>query len=221
MFDTLMSMPLLSGISRERLAQALSSVKLQFCKYADGESIVSIGDHCDSATLLISGLARVSITDEVSHFELQYTLGAPDALLPEYIFGRAVSQPAEIKAIGEVSVLRIAKTDYLMLLQSDPVFVLNMLNTLSLKSQHAFEGVLAISGSNLARRVALWVTALTPLRATDIRLHCAANISEAFGVEAAVMHSVLTQMQGDGYITSFSDDALTVADRRSILPLLR
>ena len=36
MFDTLMSMPLLSGISRERLAQALSSVKLQFCKYADG-----------------------------------------------------------------------------------------------------------------------------------------------------------------------------------------
>ena len=54
-FDTLMSLPLLKGVSAERIRQVVASTPLHFLKYPEGDTIITPGSPSTHLNFIISG----------------------------------------------------------------------------------------------------------------------------------------------------------------------
>ena len=68
-------------------------------------------------------------------FCISHELRAPEVIAPDYLFGLDTSYPFTLRAIENCGILQLSKNDYVEMLQSDKVFLYNILNYLSRNSQ--------------------------------------------------------------------------------------
>lgn len=220
MFEILMGLPLFKGVSQERMASTVGSCKFHFLKYLPGSNIFNAGDRCDDIAFIISGNVRISISNTDNRFTVSQTLGGLDVISPEFLFGRFTNYPGNVVAIDTVSILRIHKRDYISILHSDPVFLFNYLNLLSMNAQKAVEGILAVSTGDIPERIAYWISALTQPRSTDITLECThRDLAALFGVPRSSLKAALENMKNDGLV-DYTPYSIKVIDRRMLLALL-
>lgn len=220
MFETLIDLPLFKGVSRERMSQAVGSHKFHFLKYTPGQTIFHAGDTCVNLAFIISGSVRVRMENPDHRFMVEQTLSAPEVIAPEFLFGRVTRYPADVHSIDTVSLLLVSKADYLHMLATDSVFMLNYLNLLAMNAQKAVEGIMAVSTGDLPERIAFWISTLSRPQATDIELRCSRrDLVSLFGVPRASLKQALEQMKTSGLI-DYTAESIKVLDRRGILALL-
>ncbi|MCM1036667.1 MAG: Crp/Fnr family transcriptional regulator [Bacteroides sp.] len=219
-FDTLVELPLFRGVSRRKMADTVGAFKFHFLKYPAGERVFRAGEECVDLTFVLSGRVRITCAASDGRFSVEQTLAGPEVVAPDFLFGRITAYPGDVTAIDTVSVLRVSKSDYLEILRSDPVFLINYVNLLSMSAQKSVEGVLAVGTGSMAERIAFWVSALTQPRATGIRLRCSRrDLASLFGVQRSSLKATLDAMTADGLITHTASE-IAVTDRRSLLALL-
>ena len=219
-YDTLIELPLFKGVSRQRMADTTGTFKFHFLKYPAGERIFCAREDCVDLAFVLSGSVRVVMRASDGRFAVEQTLTGPDVIAPDFLFGRITAYPGEVTAVDTVSVLRINKCDYLRILGSDPVFMINYVNLLSMKAQKSTEGVLAVSSGSLAERIAFWVSALTQPGATGIRLRSRSrDLASLFGVQRSSLMATLDTMKTSGLIT-YTSGEIAVTDRAALLALL-
>jgi len=220
-FDTLAELPLFKGVSRGRMAETVGAFRFHFLKYPAGESIFRAGEECVDLAFILSGRVTVAETTDDGRLTVEQTLTGPEVIAPDFLFGRITTYPGDVTAVDTASVLRINKSDYLHILRSDPVFLINYVNLLSTAAQKSVKGVLAVGTGSLAERIAFWVSALTQPRATGIRLRCnRRDLAALFGVPRSTLTATLDTMAADGLVGGHTADEITVPDRRSLLALL-
>ena len=220
MFDTLLELPLLRGVSRERITELAGKSKLHFLKYNPGDIILRMSDESTHLRFVLSGDARVHIHGRTGRFMLSYTLTGPAIIMPDYLFGLATQSPCNVVATTAVSVLQIEKSEYMKILAMDPVFMLNYLNYLSMNSQKGLCGVLAMSGGDIESRVAFWIVSLTQLSSKDIILSSMSDeLHNIFGVEQSKLFKSLERMKKLGML-DYTPDRIVVKNRRKLLDLL-
>lgn len=220
MFDILMDLPLFRGVTRDRMAETVGMAKFHFLKYLPGETIINAGDPCTHIKFIISGSVRMTIVNGDKRFKVASTLAAPDVLVPSFLFGRATDYPCTIEAIEATSILQITKSDYLKILNSDSVFMLNFLNMLSVNAQKSVDGVLALTTGSMEERIAFWIVALTQPAASDIVLSCRQrDLYSFFGVQRSSFIATLDAMKASGLI-DYQGNEIRVNSRRSMFDLL-
>lgn len=220
MFDILMGLPLFRGVSHERMSKTVGEAKLHFLKYLPGETIFRTGQTCSSVAFIISGTVRINIANPDGRFSVSQSLAAQDVIAPDFLFGKITNYPGDVVAVDTVSVLLIAKTDYIKILHSDNVFLFNYLNLLSMNAQKAVEGILAVSTGDIAERIAFWISALTQPRSFDIHLECRQrDLVGLFGVPRTTLRAALDNLKEKGII-DYSLYGIDVKDRRALLALL-
>lgn len=220
MFEILMGLPLFKGVSHERMAKTVGSSKFHFLKYLPGETIYRAGDPCVDLTFVISGSVRVKIVNPDDRFAVSQTINAPDVIAPEFLFGKITRYPGTVTAIDTTGLLRISKNDYMQILNSDTVFLLNYLNLLSMNAQKAVEGIIAVSTGELPERIAFWISALSQARSTDVCLECRSrDLTSLFGVARTSLKAALDRMKDEGLI-DYTPYRINVRDRRALLSLL-
>lgn len=220
MYDILMGLPLFNGVGRERISQIVGTTKFHFLKYLSGETIVSAGEPCTHIKFIISGHARVSITNNDERFTVSQTLEAPDVIAPEFLFGRSTVYPCTAVAIDAVGVLQIEKTDYLNILNSDRVFMLNFLNNLSMNAQKGVDGILALTTGALDERLAYWIIALTQRSGKEVELTCKQrDLYSLFGVQRSSFIATLDSMKERGYI-DYAPGVIKVINRQALHEIL-
>lgn len=222
MYEILLELPLLKGVSRERISEIVGMSKFHFLKYLPGETILSAGDSCTHIKFVISGKARLSISNAEGRFKVSQTLSAPDVIYPEFLFGRATFYPCTGYALepAGTGILQISKADYMRILYSDDVFMYNFLNTLSMNAQKSIEGVLAMTSGSLEERIAFWIIALTQPGGTDISLSCRQrDLYAYFGVQRSSFISSLDSLRERGVI-EYDQSEIRVKSRRDLLEIL-
>lgn len=220
MFDILMGLPLFRGVSRERMAETVGMAKFHFLKYLPGETIVSAGDPCTHIKFIISGSARSTIENYDGRFRVSNTLEAPDVIAPSYLFGRATNYPCTAVAISPTSILQITKNDYLKILGSDQIFMINFLNMLSVNAQKSVDGVLGLTTGSMEERIAFWAVALTQPSGTDIVLSCRQrDLYSFFGVQRSSFIATLDAMKERGLL-DYNSTEIRIASRKQMLDLL-
>ena len=220
MFDILMGLPLFRGVTRDRMAETVGMAKFHFLKYLPGETIVSAGDPCAHIKFVISGKVRMTVENADRRFKVASTLGAPDVLAPSFLFGRATDYPCTVKAIEDTSILQITKQDYLRILNSDTVFMLNFLNMLSVNAQKSVDGVLALTTGSMEERIAFWIVALTQPGADNIVLSCRhRDLYSFFGVQRSSFIATLEGLREKGLI-SYHGNEIEVNSRKDMLDML-
>lgn len=219
-YDILMELPLLKGCSRFKLSEIVGVTKFHFLKYLAGETIVSAGDPCSHVIFVISGSVRVTISNSNDRFKVSETLTAPNVVSPEFLFGKHTQYPGTVKAIEPTGILQISKSDYVTILNSDPTFLFNALNMLSLQAQKGLNGILAITSGSLEERIAYWIVALTQPGATDIVLTARQrDLYSLFGVQRSSFFNTLDDMHSRDLI-DYDANEIRFRSREALLGIL-
>ena len=170
MYEQLMQLPLFQGVSSERLSELIEKLPFHFLKFKAGENIINPGDACTHIRFVVSGGVDVIVRHHTLNVSLHQRLVAPDVLAPDHLFGLENSYPFTVTASQECGLLQLRKSDYVYMLQTDKIFLFNILNYLSLGTQRVRAAMLGLRQGTMAHRLALFVSAFASRRSTDLRI---------------------------------------------------
>lgn len=220
MYENLMTLPLFKGVSYNRVSEIVGKTRLGFLKYLPGDPLVRVGEPCTGIKFIITGSVRLTIHNVSDRFRVMQTLNAPSVISPDFLFGRDTLYPADGVAIDTVSVMQIAKSDFISLLHEDEIILFNYLNILSTNAQKAINGVIALTSGSLEERIAFWIIALTQMDATDIVLQTRQrDLYALFGVQRTSFMAALDSLRDRGIIT-YSTNEINVLSRRELRSVL-
>ena len=220
MYANLMTLPLFKGVSYNRVSEIVGKTRLGFLKYLPGDPLVRVGEPCTGIKFIITGSVRLTIHNVSDRFRVMQTLNAPSVISPDFLFGRDTLYPADGVAIDTVSVMQIAKSDFISLLHEDEIILFNYLNILSTNAQKAINGVMALTSGSLEERIAFWIIALTQMDATDIVLQARQrDLYALFGVQRTSFMAALDSLRDRGIIT-YSTNEINVLSRRELRSVL-
>lgn len=221
MYETLMRLPLFAGVSHKKISETVGKNKFHFLKYAPGDVIAKEGEMCTHMKSVITGSVQVTTESHDRKFSVTQILDAPDLIAPDYFFGKKTVYPATVKAVDNVGILQIDKSDFLNIIKSDQIFLFNYLNILSMNAQLAVDGVLSLTSGSIERRIAYWIIALTQSNARSITLQCRQrDMYTVFGVPRQSLIAALDNLVARNIIT-YSPREITVLDRRTLASLLQ
>ena len=170
MYQQLMQLPLFQGVSTDVITALVEKLPFHFLKYRSNEQIVAAGDPCTHIRFIVSGKVRVVMNCSRLKVSLEQTLSTPNVLAPDYLFGRETVYPFTAVAEGPCGILQLLKGDYIKMINTDKVFLFNILNYLSSGSQRGTAMALAAKDGSVDERLAMLMNVLTLNGATDVVL---------------------------------------------------
>ena len=220
MYEKLMELPLLQGVSRDKLSELIEKTPFHFIKYTPGQQIVAINDECTHIKFIISGDVRIDIPSTNRRVMVSETLFGPNVIGADYLFGRNTFYPFNATAINECGILQIIKSDFINILMSDKVFLFNMLNIISRNSQKSTFGIMSLSSGSIAERLSFIITSLTQRGSKDITLtYKQKDLCSILGVQRSSLINSLAKMKEEGVI-DYNLSEIKVLDRNILLEIL-
>lgn len=130
-----MELPLFKGIGEEQLSLLLEKTSVEFLKYEDGDTIAEASEPVKSVDFILNGRVRQTFTLENFSIGIDEILGKGGVLGALHLFGLDTTYGATSVALGKVSILRISKSDYMNILLSHKIYMINFVNYLSAAAQ--------------------------------------------------------------------------------------
>lgn len=200
MFEILLQLPLFQGSTIEQLTQLISSTGMDFQKYAEGDVILSRGEDCGYIRLLISGSVRLSSPYYEETLTVHETLSAPHIILPNFMYGWQTVSPATVVAAEESGILQFSKPVFEKILSTYPIFLINYLNIISLRSQMNYLSTQK-KVMTLEERLFDWIELLTQRGSTNVVIETPrANLADAMGVPRLAIYSLLEELHRNSKI---------------------
>lgn len=135
MYETIMELPLFKGIGEEQLSQMLEKTSVEFINFEDGEIIAKVDDKVETVDFILGGAVRQTHYLKNFNIGIDEMLGKGCVLGALHLFGLVTTYDSDILAMGKVSIMRILKKDYMKILLSDRIYMLNFVNYLSAAAQ--------------------------------------------------------------------------------------
>lgn len=221
MYQQLMQLPLFQGISSERITSLVEKLPFHFLKYRNGEQIFAAGDTCTHIKFIVSGRVRIETSFPNLRVALCQTLSTPHVLAAEYLFGRETVYPYTAVADGSCGILQLRKSDYVKMINSDKVFLFNILNYLSTGSQHSTSSALLVSDGSVAERLAILIDQLTVTGATDISLSFKQkDLCSLLGTQRTTLISTLDRLSDEGVI-EYGSNGMRILDQLQLMEILK
>ena len=134
-YDRLLQFTLFQGMSHADLMQVAGHTKFNFSKLAAGKKLVKEGDDCHHLVFVTNGTLRAETVSDDHSCRVTESILAPYILQPERLFGITQRYSSSFTAETPCSLISIDKQEVLLLLETQLVFRLNMLNLLAAESQ--------------------------------------------------------------------------------------
>lgn len=135
MYDTIMELPFFKGIGEDQLSQLLEKTSVEFLKFEDGERVANENDPVKTVNFLLNGRVRQSYRLKNYDLSIDEILGKGAVVGGLNLFGMDTSYQGDCVAIGKLSMMRIDKSQYLNILRSDNIYIMNFVNYLSAAAQ--------------------------------------------------------------------------------------
>ena len=134
-YDRLLQFTLFQGMSHADLMQVAGHTKFNFSKLSVGKKLVKEGDDCHHLVFVTNGTLRAETVSDDHSCRVTESISAPYILQPERLFGITQRYSSSFTAETPCSLISIDKQEVLLLLETQLVFRLNMLNLLAAESQ--------------------------------------------------------------------------------------
>ena len=134
-YDQLLRFSLFQGMSHADLMEVVTHTKLGFLKLATGKMLCKEGDNCSQLAFLTHGSLQCETRSDDGKCRVVETVKAPYIVQPDRIFGITQRYSSSFKAASSCNLITIDKQEVLLLLESQLVFRLNLLNILATETQ--------------------------------------------------------------------------------------
>lgn len=175
MYETIMDLPLFKGTSHVQISDFLEFTHLNFLRYEENELIVKGGTPCHDLVFLLSGSASVEVPVLNGQATVHIILGLGSVIGANHLFGMHTDYPDDVRALETTSVMQIMKHQYLELLKTDNIYLINYLNYLSYRAQSHHEMLSQLPTLTIGN----WLTLLAQHYADRISLACYLTVDEA------------------------------------------
>jgi len=220
MYQQLMQLPLFQGVSSDKITALVEKLPFHFLKFRSGEQIFAAGDPCTHIKFIVSG--QVETEQAFSHLRITFnqTLSTPHVLAAEYLFGKETSYPFTATACGACGILQLRKSDYIKMVNSDKVFLFNILNYLSSGSQRGVASLLSTDDGSVTERLAMVVDALAIPGATRVLLrYKQKDLCALLGTQRTTLMAALDKL-ADMDIIDYDTNELRITDVRRLIDLI-
>ena len=134
-YDRLLQFTLFQGMSHADLMQVAGHTKFGFSKLTAGKRLVKEGDDCSQLIFLTSGMLTIE-TQSIDHgCRVVEQVSAPYIIQPYHLFGISQRYTSTFKTLTDCNFITLDKQEVLLLLETQLVFRLNMLNIMATESQ--------------------------------------------------------------------------------------
>ncbi len=221
MYQQLMQLPLFQGVSTEKITELVEKLPFHFLKYRSGEQIVAAGDPCTHMRFIVSGKVRLETSSSKLKVSLEQILATPNVLAPDYLFGRDTTYPFSAFAEGGCGILQLLKGDYIKMINTDKVFLFNILNFLSSGSQRGIAMALAARDGSVEERLAMLMNVLVAPGATDVVLKFKQkDLCSLLGTQRTTLVSMLDRLS-EQEILEYDSSEMRFLDMDALNALLK
>jgi len=201
LYDKLLCFPLFQGMGHDDLTEMFSHAKLEFCKLAEGKTVVREGENCSLLHLLIDGALRVETKSEDGEYAVIEEVTAPYVIQPECLFGLRLLSRSSFVTATNANLITINKTEVALLCEEFLAFRLNLLNIIATKAQLQFHMVWCRKPACLRERIIRFLVShsLHPKGRKDVLIYMERLAVEVNDSRLNVSRE-LRAMQDDGLI---------------------
>lgn len=218
MFETIMDLPLFKGVGPAHVQDFVGSTHLDFRKYAPGDTIVNPADECTRLTFLLSGTAKVTYASTDGSFRLSYRCGRGAVLGADKLFGMVHKYMCEASASNTVGVMEMTKEQYISLIKSDNIYLLNLLNYLSYASQRATLAMQLPLDRDLRQIIATRLMMQTTPLSYDIEIDADfPTLGRMTNLSEGEIAAQIRGLSDEGLIGSASDGKIRILDRAAFI----
>lgn len=170
MYEMIMDLPLFKGVSKNQVSSFLEKTNVGFCNYQSGDIVVDEGEEVAMVKFVISGSVRIIRRIESLPIQIEETCGVGTVLGADRLFGISTGYAYKVKSEGKSSIMQFSKEQYMNLLHSDRIYMLNFFNYLSLLAQRPVDAMSRYSHGNLRSRLSVLISVMTHRKSSDITL---------------------------------------------------
>lgn len=202
MYDTLLGLPLLQGLSKTELEDVLAKVRFDFSSVQDGDTFIKAGDVCDSFVFLLGGCVMSRCNSADGRLSFGELLSGPALLEPYSMFGMHPLFRKSYTASGSISILRLDKQYLYSELYKYNICRMNLLNMLSGRIQSSENERWDIHGTTIRERIVALMKRLSEgqqgYREIRVRME---DLAEILGETRLNVSRTLNQMADDNVIS--------------------
>lgn len=176
MYDQLLNLPFFQGVTKEQLTRILEMIPFEFRTYKKGEIISQCGDTCEGAVFLISGKLRLETPVFDRRVVIKQLFEAPHTFSLHHLFGAdRTARSTMVAASNKTGVMILSKADFLSVLMSNEITLINTMNMLCTKAQKQNKAIDFSAETDPVLKLASWLLAFTERPAKE----CEAEALEA------------------------------------------
>jgi len=128
MFERLLQLPLLQGLTTQEISDVMSHVRLDFVNYHRGDEIVMQGESCRKLIYIINGEVMAEHRNDDLQFTLTEYLPELKVIEPYNLFGMYQTYSRSYSFATEGSTLAIDKHIMLKYLMANQIVKINLMN---------------------------------------------------------------------------------------------
>ena len=192
-YDRLLQFTLFQGMSHADLMQVAGHTKFDFSKLPSGKRLVRAGEACNRLIFVTSGHLIA---------ETQSDVGAPYTIQPANLFGIAQRYTTTFRTETPCSLITLDKQEILLLLETQLVFRLNMLNLLATESQRLYHNQWRQAPTTLRLRLTRYFFSRSIYPAGAKTFHILMKqLASDLNASRIDVSKALNQLQADGLLT--------------------
>lgn len=209
MYETIQGLPLFKGTTADQISSFLEKTNVEFINFRPGDVLAEEGNQCRDLRFVITGRVRSYMSLSGGRASLVYVSGYGTVLSPCCLFGLHTHYPVRVESLDEGSYMLIRKDQYLELLQTGSIYLLNYLNYLGFHAQRSGLALRGLSGMNLRGWVEAIRNGLLERRTLDARMNTTrAGLCEVLGLAPQAVERELEAIAQRGEVKLEGDLSL-------------
>jgi CRP/FNR family transcriptional regulator, dissimilatory nitrate respiration regulator len=215
-FDLLAGSPLFRGLDSPDIMKLISMVPYRIRKFSYGSLIAQSNETVNCLMIVLTGTVKGEMTDETGRVIKIEDIPAPGALAAAFIFGNRNRFPVNVVSVTGCEILCIDKSDFLKLLMTNDVVLVNFLNMISSRSQFLSEKIRFLSFRTIRGKLAqLILQSASPDKVEVVLSRTRNELAEFFGVARPSVSRAFGELEQQGYI-QVSGKSIRILDRKGL-----
>lgn len=214
MYETIMDLPLFKGVSAAQVSNFIEKTKIDFLKYEPGDIIVEAGEEVKKLKFILKGKIRLTNLSPRLGIEVSSCFVGRESIGATRLFGIHPHYEYTIEAVTPVSVMEFSKENYMTLLRSDKIYLLNFANLLSLNLQRYQNDISAMCLTGVIRLIVERIALFTTRTSTDITLRGLDIFKKKYNDPS--LDKILDELERRD-ILALNGDTLEIKDRAGLI----
>jgi len=218
-YTLLADAPLFRGLTDAEIKAVLDKLPHRIRRFSSGSLLAQSGEVVNSLILVISGVVKGEMVDYAGRVIKIEDIPAPGALASAFIFGQRNRYPVNVVALTDGELLIIEKSEFLRLLKSNEIILVNFLDMISNRSQFLSEKIKFLNFKTIKGKLAFYILQKAGKDGTSVNLGMTqSDLAEFFGVARPSVARALGDMEEAGYISA-SGKRILILDREALAGL--